>query len=259
MDVEKFYHYKCLNRQMLDGLDKYVKKSNWKKHNFHQPNWVITQKNNQNDDDKLYSQFRGILNKISDSNLKELSDEIISLNITKKEQLVNLVDVIFTKAISESKFCTVYSKLSKHLASYYIEENNTKIYFRKILINKCQTMFSEAISLDEELSNDSDNQCFKFKNQIIGCITYIGELYNQELLTHQIISSCFDLIFVKVSLKKAYIMEIMCTFMSVVHDKFSKECSEEFETRVGLIKNIKDSSDISIKDKFAIMDVLDKL
>lgn len=257
MNIEKFYQYKHLNKEMPDYLAKFVKKSHYKKNNFQKPNWVMNQKNNQNDYDKLSSQFRGILNKISDSNLQELSAEIIGLNIAKKEHLVNLVEIIFSKAITEHKFCTVYAKLSKHLSSYYIEDDG-KVHFRKILINKCQAVFDEAISLDKELGMGYTNAYFKTKDQVIGCITYIAELYNQDLLTHKIISSCFDLITVKVNLKKAYIIEILCTFTSVVATKFAVECPEQFSNKVAILQSIKDGPNMDIKQKFALMDVLDQ-
>ena len=78
-------------------------------------NWILNDKNNQNEDEKLYSATRGILNKLSDSNFNELVEEIINLKIKKSEHLSNLIELIFKKAIVEIKFNSIYGKLCYEL------------------------------------------------------------------------------------------------------------------------------------------------
>lgn len=274
--VDIFFGYKSIpeNRQLPSYLVKYElvvntnnytkrnrrgqnPNSTWKKPDREPPNnWIQNQKMNQDEGEKLCSQYRSILNKLSESNLEELSDELVNLRITDKEDLLKLADILFQKAISESKYCSMYAKLTKYLASYYIEVDQQKVFFREILINKCQKMFTEAISQDNELETDNIDSIFKFKSQVIGCIIYVGELYNQELLTDRIMYSCFKAIFSKVSLKKVYIIEILCSLIKTVGPRFGKKCPTEFENCLKTINDIKNET-ANKKDKFALMDILD--
>jgi len=155
----------------------------------------------------------------------------------------------------------MYAKLTKELSSYYIEEDGKKVYFREILINKSQSMFLEGISLETELDK-KPSKSYKYKEQVIGCINFIGELYNNELLTNRIIQSCFNSIFMRIPLKKPYIIEILCTLIKTVSEtlltKAPKEY-DEYKTKLLLLKNNKlPNITINKKDMFSIMDICDQ-
>src|SRR5438128_1802881 len=106
---DELLKYKKVNKDMLPEVSEYynVNKQKfaknavqWKKYDQKpNDNWLINKKLTQNDDEKLYSQFRSILNKLSDSNFNSLANEIILLEITKQEQLAKLAEFIFNKAI----------------------------------------------------------------------------------------------------------------------------------------------------------------
>lgn len=271
LTLEEFTKYKDVNESMLPSLRDVANNMNFKvraKRSINGQNdawrkeapsnsWILQNKLKQTEDGKLESEFRGILNKLSNGNFHELAKELISLNIKTKEQLVLLVNSIFAKAITEPTFCDMYAKLSKELVSYYIEEqeNCHKVYFRELLINKCQMMFTESISI----SKDMNNNVLKTKEQVIGCITFIGELYNNELLTDKVIFSCFKILFVKVGTNKEYVIDNLCTLIKIVGKNFNAKSKEESKMCYDKFTALKDSKDISMKDKFTIMDVLDLL
>lgn len=217
-------------------------------------NWLLNKKFTQDEEEKLYSQYRNILNKLSESNFNELAEEFKTLQIKREEHLSKLVETIFSKAILESKFSEVYAKLSKELSSYYIEDGDKKVLFRELLISKCQEMFNHAITLPPD--KNAEESAFKFKEQVIGFITFLGELYNQDLLANKIIHSCFLLLLTKASNSRSYIIDSICTLMKTVYPKFSNCCPKEMEQLISKLEALK-SSGISIKEKFAIMDVLD--
>jgi predicted transcriptional regulator len=253
------------------GNHKHTKNSQWKRPEKNN-NWLAQMKFNQDADEKLYSQFRNLLNKLSDSNFNQLAQDITNLQIQKKYHLERLVDHIFQKAISEEKFNELYAKLSKDLSLYYIDEKEvqqvgdddnsdapvkiTKIHFREILINKCQQMFTLAISLEKEVDGESGNSIFKYREQVVGCMSFLGQLYQQDLLTGKIIYSCFTHLFTKAKLNRAYIIDSLCTLMRVVGKKFiqkspkeGRECLEKFNNMQNEVGNV--------RDKFAIMDIMD--
>ena len=265
LTLEDFTKYKYCNKNPNEDVLSFAssisskiknknKLLNWRRNDKPPNNWILNKKFTQDEDEKLISQFRSILNKLSESNFDELAKELINQEIKKQSHLITLVEFIFSKAISETNFCDTYAKLSKELSLYYIEEEEKRIFFREILINKCQIMFMETISID----TDSPGGSLKNREQILGCISFIGHLYNNDLLTKKIIYNCFQLLFLKVNLNKAYIIDSLCLLLNTVGLNFSKKCPEETEICFFKLDKLKDSPEISKKDKFSIMDILDK-
>lgn len=286
LTYDEFMKYKEVNKAVPPEVQDYIKSLGTHKQTKGGPwkraektnNWLLQMKFNQGSDDKLYSQFRSLLNKISESNFNQLAEEIVNLQIQKKYHLERLVDLIFQKAISEEKFNEMYAKLCKELASYYIEEKEEpeeeeemsdephksrpkskvhKIYFREILINKCQQMFTQAISLEKDVEGDNTGSAFKYKEQVVGCMSFIGQLYLQDLLINKIIYSCFTLLHAKAKLNKAYIVDSMCTLMSTVGKKFLKNSPTEAKDCFDKMEKMKNEVS-NVRDKFAIMDLLDR-
>lgn len=268
LTFEKVYSFKKYNLEVLPELQDLVvpipkiknrRGGNWRKfEGKNKTNWMVERKFNQDENERLYSQFRNILNKLSDSNQDELSKEIVSLGINTKEQLQKLVDTIFQKAINEKHYLKNYAVISKELAPYFIEEGPTKTYFRELLLIKCQLMFTEAITIDKAFQQGGEPTTnFKFKDQTVSCIRFIGELYNQDLLTTTIINNCFKWIFSKIETNSAYIIDILCGFFETVAEKFSGATKDGTSEVISKIEDLKNN--VPIKEKFTIMDLLDKL
>ncbi|CAH6421373.1 Translation initiation factor factor eIF-4G [uncultured virus] len=260
LNMEELYKYKNFNKNPIPEIEQFIKVKNISDGNYKKivskNNWVLNKKLNMDDDEKLNYQYRSILNKISDNNLNEMAKEIINLEIKTQDQLCKLVDFIFSKAISESKFCELYAKCSKELSTYYIELDGTKICFRQLLIKKCQIMFNNAINLDKNIENDPSENIFKIKDEILGCISFIGELYKQGLLADRIIYSCFVSLETKTSLNKAYIVDSMCTLMKIVGKFFFKNTPTEANICFSKLEKLKETN-ISLKEKFFILDIVD--
>jgi hypothetical protein len=216
---------------------------------------TIWSKDNMSAEDRLFASFRSILNKLSDSNLMDMYDELTKLDIQTKTQLEKLVELLFSKAISESKYIGMYAKLTKLLADFSITENDVQIQFKPLLINKCQYMFNYGVSLDKDLSTSPD-EVYKFKEHVLGCVEYIGELYNYDLLTSKIIMGCFTLLFSK-SIKQPYTVDILCTLMKTVGKKFIRQCPTDTNNCLQRMDQLKNDKNIQAKDKFAIMDLLE--
>jgi len=242
---------------------RYRNKSTWKKPEKKIKNtWVTDTKKTKTDDEKLHLQIRGILNKLSTSNFNELANEFIQLNIRSKDHLMSLVDIIFKKAIVESKFNEIYAKLCYELASYYIEDNNDnddRVYFRELLLNKCQQMFEEAANIKSLVggTNVPVTETFRSKEQIIGCIKFIGELYNINLLTNKVVYSCLLILLSKVSPGNIYTIDCICMLMQTISTKFVTSSPNEALNIYDKLDRLKNSESIEKKDKFALMDILD--
>lgn len=257
LSYNEFMKYKDVNQNMTPVLiDLYnANKNKFNKHNHHvQPkktDWGVAKKLKQPDEDKLFGLFRGILNKLSDSNFNSMAQELTSLEITKQEQLIKLADLIFTKAITENKFSLTYAKLARELAGYYIKENDKQIYFRELLINKCQTMFNDCLLFEGDAGKTIS------RDMACGCMKFVGELYNCDLLTNKIINSCFMLLILKVNHHISYIIECICILMKSVIKKFIEKCPTEAHHIFDKLNKFIESGLLQNKDKFALMDIIE--
>jgi len=270
----EFYKYKTISEtqsipsSLLDFVnmikDKEIRTQqtrnrNWKRVNSGiERNWLIAKKFSQTDTERLCSQYRSILNKINKENFQNLVDELLELDIESGYQLSLLVDVIFKKAVSESSFCELYSKLCLKLISYYIEPNDEneykdRIYFRTFLLNKAQEHFEKCVSFKNEKELDESKSIFRTKKNILGCITFLGELYNNGILTNNIISACFTLMWLNVKQNKLYLMDSLCTLITIVGKKYHKKCPQKEKNIFNNIISLKDS--VNIREKFTIMDL----
>ena len=265
LTIDEFLKYKHVNRDMLPEIQEFYNTNktkfnrpinNWRKYG-NEPktndNWLIANKFKQTDDEKLYSQFRCILNKLSDGNFDSLAKEIITLDIEKQEHLLKLAEFIFNKAILENKFCITYAKLSKELSGYYVKDNDKIAYFRELLINKCQQMFNECVFFDPSI----DNNTMISKEISTGCMIFIGELYNCELLTNKIINSCFLLLLKRLEQNKINIIDNICALMRIVGKIFVNKCSVETNLIFEKLDKLMKSGTLNNKDKFSLMDLFD--
>jgi len=262
LTLEKLISYKDANKDILEELRKFANNMNFKvkpkrnignkKESFeNKTSWILDKKIHEDKNEKIYMEIRLILNRLADDNIKELAEELINININKKIHMEKLAEFIFLKATNEQKFCDLYSKLSKELVSYYIIDNSIEgkkeIFFRELLITRCQIAFNKCFSNSDQLMT---------KEKILGCIIFIGTLYNNFLLTNGIINSCFSILFIKIS-SSEYVIDSICTLMKIVGKKFCQKAPQESQICFEKMEKLKDSSDISKKDKFMIMDLLD--
>ena len=263
--LDQLLSYKTMNAELLPELlefynnnkNKFVKKQQqtpWRKIEVvHEDNWLVAKKFNQSDDDKLYSQYRSILNKLSESNFNDLAKELTSLEINRQEHLIKLAELIFNKAIIEPKFSIMYAKLSKELASYCIKENDKVSYFRELLINRCQLMFNDCISYEP----DVPNKTVITKEMAIGCMTFIGELYNHELLTNTIINSCFLHLLVRAEQKKVYITDCIFSLMKITGNNFNIKCKNEIKIVFEKIDKLIKSTKLPMRDICILSNLMD--
>jgi len=265
---EGLLKYKDYNTDIPEELTDYVneicsiqtqskskKYNNWKRSNHDKTNWLVTNKLKQDDNEKLISHFRGILNKISDSNFDDMIEEMFNLDIKTGEQLNILVNLIFQKAMMEFNYSAIYGKLCTKLFPVYIMVESEKVQFRVMLINKCEIMFEECVLIktDQDLINSSFNN----KKDMLGLLSFIGELYNNDLISNSIIYRCILSLLSKSNDNDLCAIDNLCSLISTVHCKFGKVCPNDFTNIVSEIIKLKNKKGVNSKDKFTIMDVID--
>jgi hypothetical protein len=209
-------------------------------------NWLTENKRNRDEDEKLYAQIRSVLNKLSEDNFDVLVAEIKKLNINDEQHLDKLSEVIFMKALIEPKYCIRYAKLAYDFACYK-PYNNDNLSFRRSTINRCQIMFNDLTTTTKEKAK--------------GCMTFIGELYNCDLLPNTIICYCFNEL-MAMHEKRTDDMEVSLTdciyvFMKVLGGKFWKNNNKDAKLIFTKLETLMNSGRLSNREKFSLMDTID--
>ena len=116
-------------------------------------------------------------------------------------------------------------------------------------------MFQNAISIKSV--DDIECSDFIYKDNVVKCIVFFGELYNYGVLTNKIIHSCFNKLIVIVSPKKTYIINCICDLMKTVGKKLYNKSYKETEKLFQKIKELQNDKLYKTKERFHIMDLFD--
>ncbi|KAJ7961870.1 Eukaryotic translation initiation factor 4G [Quillaja saponaria] len=105
---------------------------------------------------------------------------------------------IFDRAVMEPNFCEMYAGLCFHLAWELpdFSEDNEKITFKRLLLNKCQEEFERGEREGweegeiEQSEEEREQKRIKARRRMLGNIRLIGELYKKRMLTERIMHEC---------------------------------------------------------------------
>ncbi|KAL3074920.1 hypothetical protein niasHS_014365 [Heterodera schachtii] len=166
--------------------------------------------------EKLCKEVRGLLNKITPSTYKDLSEEFIQYKIPEDPKLLEMIiDLIFDKAVEEPHFCPLYSDLCKKQVEEekvaMADKQPTEKCFRTEIIQKCQKTFTVSNHFDEKIAElrkkiddleegdekgraqveeEIEGRRSKEKRRLLGIIRFISQLYRHQLLIDKIINWC---------------------------------------------------------------------
>lgn len=251
----------------INSLKEEAKKAprSWKKDNLRlRPTWIANKYRNQEVDntEKVADKVRGILNKLSDTNYEKLTDELLELVVETKDELDVFVDLVFQKATSEYNFSPLYAEMCHKLSGCYIEEKSKKIFFRELLLDKCQKYFMDV--LKETKNKDEKNE--SIRNKSVGCMIFIGNLYTKDLLTDNIIYTCLNKLITFVEKGHFWLIKSLCKMEEVVlkhfYSKFKLGAKAIFKKTKELIAEDEDEEcilDMDNKEQFMIMDVVEMI
>lgn len=225
-------------------------KTAWRKQNVKvKPTKII--KGDKKPIDIIAMEVRGLLNKISESNLDKITSDLKMVKITTSEEFNMYVSLIIEKAIVEPTYGKIYAKLCQGLMMCVVEINNVKIKFIDLLLFKTKTTFEELLSYTEV----SDP---RHKNRIWGAITFLAELYKSNILNNKIIHICLTSLVQNIT-RPATIESLLIFIKTLGKDFFVREARHGNNTEKYFIK-IEESLDnekISKRYKFTLRDILD--
>lgn len=221
-------------------------------------------------------QLKGILNKLTPQNFEKLFDQVKQVNIDNAVTLSGVIDQIFDKALMEPTFCEMYANFCSRLAVELpdFSEDNQKITFKRLLLNKCQEEFERGEREEQEANRSEEEgevkqteeqreeKRIKARRRMLGNIRLIGELYKKKMLTERIMHECIKKLLGQYQNPNQNPdeedIESLCKLMSTIgamidHPKAKEHMDVYFDTMLRLSDNMVLSSRV----RFMLKDVID--
>ena len=221
-------------------------------------------------DAALSKKANSILNKLTLEKFDRLSTEFCALEFSTMERVAGAVDLIVTKAQTESHFVSVYASLCVKLANTPNEalgedEGSTK-KFRRLLLERCQAEFerdhsqtiAELESLDEEAR---ERKLSKIRKQYIGHMFFIGALYKQGLLKENIMHHCVQELFGDPSEPDSEKLECLAKLLTSIGKKLDaaaldkKESAKFMKAYFKQLKKLENNKSLDARLRFALKDL----
>ena len=97
-------------------------------------------------DENFRRQFLSILNKLTPQTYDKLLEKLDKLELDRFERLEAMIVIIFSKAVNETAFCTLYAHLCKHFKKKQVsipDQNGQLVTrsFQQLLLTRCQKEF----------------------------------------------------------------------------------------------------------------------
>jgi hypothetical protein len=232
--------------------------------------------------------IKGILNKISLDNFKKLCEDLMLLikaTISSMDQLIEVVNLIFDKALAEPAFGMIYADLCSQLNQSFpsikhvsLDETGqplmhngapveTDVTFKKILLNKCQGEFEDlkvdAQPSDSVSAEEAEMIRMKAKARKLGNIKFIGELFKRGMISEKIIhTNCIQYLLMNVADRTEEEFEALCKLLTSVGQELDENVRAKswmdayFKALSDLISS-SDGSQLPSRVRFMIRDVCD--
>ncbi len=211
------------------------------------------------------------LNKLSPKNYNEITNKILKNFILKYEDskrdeiLSSTLDNLFTKAVSQPIYCPYYVLFLKIFI-----ENGIKI--EDVVKQKCDKFKNILIETNDDsrikkvTDENYDDFCknLKQKNFKLGYAQFVGELYNNKMITIIVLLESLDIMIFNVldkikngmDLKTEFVEDnimCLCKIIETIKDKFV------VETYVEKLTTIEKEKSLPKRLIFSLMDTIESI
>ncbi|KAK4728398.1 hypothetical protein R3W88_021386 [Solanum pinnatisectum] len=216
--------------------------------------------------------LKAILNKLTPQNFEKLFEQVKEVNIDSATTLAGVISQIFDKALMEPTFCEMYANFCYHLAGELPDfvEDNQKITFKRLLLDKCQEEFergereeAEADSMEEDgavkLSEGKREEMrLQTRRRMLGNIRLIGELYKKKMLTERIMHECIQKLLGQYQTPDEEDIESLCKLMSTIGEMIDHSKAKDYmDAYFDMMMTMANNTDLSTRVKFMLMDIID--
>lgn len=216
--------------------------------------------------------LKSILNKLTPQNFEKLFEQVKEVNIDSATTLAGVISQIFDKALMEPTFCEMYANFCYHLAGELPDfvEDNQKITFKRLLLDKCQEEFergereaAEADSMEEDgavkLSEGKREEMrLQARRRMLGNIRLIGELYKKKMLTERIMHECIQKLLGQYQTPDEEDIESLCKLMSTIGEMIDHSKAKDYmDAYFDMMTTMANNTDLSTRVRFMLMDIID--
>ncbi|XP_068655929.1 eukaryotic translation initiation factor 4G-like isoform X2 [Aristolochia californica] len=216
-------------------------------------------------------QLKSILNRLTPQNFDKLFEQVKAVNIDNAATLTGVISQIFDKALMEPTFCEMYANFCCHLAGELpdFNEDNEKITFKRVLLNKCQEEFergereqAEADRVEEGDNKQSEGQReekrIKARRRMLGNIRLIGELYKKKMLTERIMHECIKKLLGQYQNPDEEDVEALCKLMSTIGEIIDHPKAKVYlDTYFDRMSKLSTNQALSSRVRFMLKDAID--
>ncbi|XP_059456204.1 uncharacterized protein LOC132185427 isoform X2 [Corylus avellana] len=217
-------------------------------------------------------QLRAILNKLTPTKFEKLFEQVKAVNIDNVATLAGVVSQIFDRGLMEPMYCEMYVNFFCRLAGELpdFNEDNEKITFKRVLLNKCQEEFErgereqeEANKVDEEgeikqSAEEREEKRVKARRRMLGNIRLIGELYKKKMLTERIMHACIQKLLGQFQDPDEEDLEALCKLMSTIGEMIDhQKAKEHMDAYFDRMKTLSNNMNLSSRVRFMLKDAID--
>ncbi|RRT79640.1 hypothetical protein B296_00025085 [Ensete ventricosum] len=217
-------------------------------------------------------QLKAILNKLTPQNFEKLFAQVKEVNIDNAVTLTGVISQIFDKALMEPTFCEMYANFCVHLACELpgFNEDNEKITFKRLLLNKCQEEFergereqAEANKVEEEgeiqqTKEEREEKRLQARRRMLGNIRLIGELYKKKMLTERIMHECIKKLLGQYQNPDEEDVEALCKLMSTIGEMIDHpKAKEHMDAYFDMMTKLSTNQKLSSRVRFMLRDAID--
>ncbi|KAG6483856.1 eukaryotic translation initiation factor 4G-like [Zingiber officinale] len=217
-------------------------------------------------------QVKAILNKLTPQNFDKLIAQVSEVNIDNAVTLTGVISQIFDKALTEPTFCEMYANFCFHLARVLpdFSEDNEKITFKRLLLNKCQEEFERGEKEQEEANKDEEEgevkqskeereeKKLRARRLMLGNIRLIGELYKKKMLTERIMHECIKKLLGQYQNPDEEDIEALCKLMSTIGEMIDHpKAKEHMDAYFDVIAKLSMNQKLSSRVRFMLRDAID--
>nr|GME00004.1 eukaryotic translation initiation factor 4G-like isoform X1 [Ipomoea batatas] len=217
-------------------------------------------------------QLKAILNKLTPQNFERLFQQVKDVSIDNAATLAGVISQIFDKALMEPTFCEMYVDLCYHLSSELPDfvEDDQRITFKRLLLNKCQEEFergereqAEAEKMEgdgefKQSDQEREEKRIQARRRMLGNIRLIGELYKNKMLTERIMHECIQKLLGDYQNPDEEDVEALCKLMCTIGEMIDHaKARDQMDTYFEILSNLANNTDLSSRLRFMLMDVID--
>ncbi|KAG7028728.1 hypothetical protein SDJN02_09909, partial [Cucurbita argyrosperma subsp. argyrosperma] len=214
-------------------------------------------------------QLKAILNKLTPQNFEKLFEQVKAVNIDSSKTLIGVINQIFDKALMEPTFCEMYADFCLHLADELpdFSDDNQKITFKRLLLNKCQEEFEREQEENDEVNKvsemkqpaeEQEEKRIKARRRMLGNIRLIGELYKKKMITEKIMHVCIRQLLGQYQNPDEEDIEALCKLMSTIGDMIDHpKAKEHMDAYFEMITKLSNNMKLSSRVRFLLKDTID--